>query len=60
MAAGRFKFLAAAADAAWYQEQLQRMGRGLEPEPELSTLVALGRSLAGFLGGPKLRRTLAQ
>ncbi len=52
----RWQFLAAAADGAWYQQQLHRMSRGQEPLAALSTLGALYRTFRGFLRRPPRSR----
>jgi 2,4-dienoyl-CoA reductase-like NADH-dependent reductase (Old Yellow Enzyme family) len=45
--------VSAALDGSFYQLQLARMGRGLEPEARTSTLRALGRSVCGHLFAPR-------
>jgi hypothetical protein len=41
----RVRLIDDALQAAWFQVQLQRMGRGLEPDPRLSKWTALWRGL---------------
>lgn len=54
-----FKTLDSIITGSWYQQQLRRMGRGLEPLPSLSRGGALAHYLTGFLKNrirPEARR----
>jgi 2,4-dienoyl-CoA reductase-like NADH-dependent reductase (Old Yellow Enzyme family) len=51
---GRLQVLNAAVDNAWYQAQLQRMGRGREPDRELGRIRPVLEAARRFLGA---RRT---
>jgi len=43
-------------EATWYQLQIQRMGRGQEPNPGMSSLRALACGLRNALRKPKVKR----